>query len=75
MAHRDKYNDIEYCNGKRAYDKKTAITACNKRFKEDHTILRIYECEYGPHWHLTKQIRGQYRLMPTPRHKKIMYIG
>lgn len=63
-----------YCNGKRIYDKKGAITACNGRFKEEHTRLRIYECEYGAHWHITKQLRGRYKLRATPKHKKIRYI-
>ena len=44
------------CFGKRAYDKKGAITASNKRFHEDHVRLRIYPC--NGHWHLTKQLRG-----------------
>lgn len=43
---------------KQAYDKKGAITACNKRYREDHTLLRIYPC--GNHWHLTKQLRGNH---------------
>lgn len=48
-----------YCNGKLIYDKRTAITAKNKRYHEDHMELRIYQCEYGDHWHLTKQVRGR----------------
>ncbi len=50
--------DDLYCDGKRSYDKKTAITAMNLRFKQDHQVLRMYECENGNHWHLTKQVRG-----------------
>jgi len=53
-----------YCrNGKRSYDKRTAVTAMNKRFAEDRQELRMYECEHGDHWHLTKQMRRE-RFMP-----------
>lgn len=44
----------KYCGDKRIYDKKGAITAKNKRFKEDHIVLRVYPCHN--HWHLTKLI-------------------
>jgi len=54
-------SDIEYCNGKKCYDKKGAVSASNKRFQEDHQRLRIYECERGCHWHLTKQLRGTFK--------------
>lgn len=47
-------DQVLYCNDKRAYTKKGAITAANKRFKEAHEVLRIYECDIAPHWHLTK---------------------
>lgn len=47
---------MNYCKGKPCYDKKGAQTAANKRFKEDHVKLRIYECEVGPHWHLTSKV-------------------
>lgn len=50
---------IQGCTGKKAYDKKGAVTACNKRYREDHTHLRIYPC--GDHWHLTKQLRGNHK--------------
>lgn len=45
-----------YCKkeDKPCYDKRTAITAANKRYKEDRIRLRIYPC--GDHWHLTKQV-------------------
>lgn len=49
--------EVPYCNGKRAYDKRGAITAANRRFEEDHIRLRIYQCDMGDHWHLTKQLR------------------
>ena len=46
-----------YCSGKRAYDKRGAITAVNNRFREDHVRLRIYPCHN--HWHLTSELRGK----------------
>lgn len=39
--------------GKVCYDKKTAVTAANKRYKDDHTKLRVYECLDCSYWHLT----------------------
>lgn len=45
-----------YCNGKRSYDKRGAITAANLRYEQDRVKLRLYPC--GDHWHLTKQMRG-----------------
>ena len=51
--------EAEYCNGKRAYDKKGAQTAANLRWKQAREELRIYQCEEGDHWHLTKQMRRQ----------------
>lgn len=45
-----------YCQGKRAYDKKGAQTAKNKRWKEDHVKLRVYQCELEDHWHLTSSL-------------------
>jgi len=47
------------CRGKVAYDKKGAITAKNSRWKRDRTALRIYECEYEDHWHLTRNTPHQ----------------
>lgn len=46
----------EYCEetGKLCYDKRSAITAKNKRYKEDRINLREYECEHCGCWHLTK---------------------
>ena len=41
------------CN-KMAYDKKGAISAKNKRYKEDHIKLREYHCGKCNAWHLTK---------------------
>lgn len=48
----------DFCEaaGKVAYDKKSAVTAANARYKRDHVRLRIYPC--GDHWHLTSQLRG-----------------
>lgn len=53
--------DPVYCNDKRAYDKKSAVTAQNKRYREEHILLRLYPC--GDHWHLTKQLRGTKHLI------------
>jgi len=47
--------DRDYCNGKPVYDKKSAVTARNKRWKEDHIKLRIYPCFQCNGWHLTSQ--------------------
>lgn len=47
---------IRYCKGKPMYDKKTARTAVNKRFKDDHVRLRIYHCNRCNFWHLTHLI-------------------
>ena len=45
----------EYCNGKVCYDKRTAVTAQNHRYHEDHILLRIYQCPECNHFHLTKK--------------------
>lgn len=45
----------EFCNGKRVYDKKGAITAKNRRWEEAHIALRVYECPGNYHWHLTSE--------------------
>ena len=42
-----------YCSGKRAYSKRGAKTAANKRYNEDRVLLRLYPC--GSHWHLTSK--------------------
>lgn len=48
---------MDYCDksGKKCYDKKTALTAKNKRFKEDHVVLRLYFHEFCNSWHLTSK--------------------
>lgn len=53
-----KYEPTEVisCHGKPGYDKKTAVTARNKRYKEDKIKLRIYECPECGKWHLTKNL-------------------
>lgn len=56
----------EYCGGKRAYDKKGAVTARNKRYEDEHVELRMYEC--GDHWHLTKQMRGERHILYKRKH-------
>ena len=48
--------NIDFCNGKPCYDKKSAMSAKNKRFKEDHIKLRIYHCDECNHWHLTSKL-------------------
>ena len=62
-----------YCSGKRVYDKKSAITAKNKRFNEDKVELRVYPC--GNHWHLTKRVykrkpKRKTSLLPFNRKEK-----
>lgn len=46
---------MEYCekSGKPSYDKKGALSAKNKRFKEEHVKLRVYLCPHCDGWHLT----------------------
>ena len=46
----------DFCNGKKCYDKKTAQTAKNLRFKESHIKLRIYQCPECNQWHLTSKL-------------------
>lgn len=47
---------VSYCSkaDKVIYDKKSANTAKNRRFQQDHVALRVYECEVCHGWHLTK---------------------
>ena len=44
---------VSYCNGKTSYDKRAAISAANKRYKDSHIRLRVYQCPDGDHFHLT----------------------
>ena len=46
---------LNRCGGKPVYDKKTAITAKNKRWKDDHVKLRVYNCHRCGGWHLTSK--------------------
>jgi len=48
----------EYCGetDKVMYDKRGATTAANKRMADDRVRLRIYQCPYCDHWHLTKSL-------------------
>jgi DNA-directed RNA polymerase subunit RPC12/RpoP len=46
----------ERCKGKMMYDKKTALTAKNQRYKESHMKLREYHCPDCNHWHLTSRL-------------------
>lgn len=50
----------EYCYGKRKYDKKGAVSARNKRFKEARVSLRCYHCDKCNYWHLTKVKKERY---------------
>lgn len=45
----------QYCEGKVIYDKKSAISARNARYREDHVELRVYHHELCNGWHLTSQ--------------------
>ncbi len=42
-------------SGKVSFDKKSAVTAANKRWADDRVELRIYQCGCGG-WHLTSRI-------------------
>jgi len=53
---RGKRTKIRRCGGKPCFDKKTAITAKNKRFKDGHVVLRVYNCPECNTWHLTSNI-------------------
>jgi len=44
---------LPYCDDKPSYDKKTAVTAKNKRWKDNRVKLRIYQCKKCDYWHLT----------------------
>ena len=51
--------DLQICHmsGKVVFDKRGAETARNRRYEEDHTELRIYQCPYGcGGWHLTSRL-------------------
>lgn len=45
-----------YCNGKRSYDKKGAVTVKNDRYRKERVELRVYECDVGTHWHVTSHV-------------------
>jgi len=49
-----------YEKSKVCYDKKSAITAANLRFKQDKIKLRAYWCDKCNFWHLTKQYVNEY---------------
>ena len=40
--------------GKIGYEKKGAITAKNKRWRDEHEKLRVYQC-HGKLWHLSSR--------------------
>ncbi len=49
-----------YEKSKVCYDKKGAISAANRRYKEDKIKLRPYWCDRCNFWHLTKQFINEY---------------
>jgi hypothetical protein len=57
---------VEYCRGKVKYDKKSAVTASNRRYDEDHIKLRIYACQICRGWHLTSKPIIKYERVQTP---------
>lgn len=59
------------CDKKKSYDKDTAITVANKRFREDHVHLRIYPC--GDHWHLTKHTMNKWQVSKKNHRMKNLY--
>lgn len=48
---------MRYCNGKPCYEKRSAVTAKNRRWKLDHVDLRVYHCNDCNNHHLTSQIK------------------
>ncbi len=49
-----------YQQGKICYDKKSAVSAKNLRFREDKIRLREYWCPHCNFWHLTKQLINKF---------------
>lgn len=51
------FNPIKKCwkMNKQSYDKRGAQTVKNQRERNSGTSLRIYECEFCNHWHLTSK--------------------
>lgn len=58
------------CFGKNIYDKKTAITAKNRRWEEGHIALREYPCNLCGYWHLTS--KDPYRNEKKQRREKVL---
>jgi len=62
MARRKWFSGVrqpaEYCqwHHKVRYDKISAVTAANARWRDAHERLRIYECPQCGGWHLTSQL-------------------
>lgn len=53
----DNRTPMKYCKtGKPVYDKKAAVSAKNRRYKTDHTELRVYHCNRCNYHHLTSQL-------------------
>lgn len=67
MYQSDNFDHYSEICGKKAYDKKGAITARNIRYKQDHILLRIYPCK--EHWHLTKLLSGKFKPKRKERRK------
>lgn len=49
-------SEIKYCHEKPMYDKKSAETAKNRRWKYERIKLRIYQCPECDFWHLTSKV-------------------
>lgn len=56
--------------GKPCFDKKSAITAKNKREKESHQKLRVYQCPDCGGWHLTSQVKEEKHHKPIVKKSK-----
>ena len=66
---------IEKCpeSGKYAYSLREAQGVKNLHKKKDGIEMRIYECEFGKHYHLTSKIHRENYRDDTPYHRKISH--
>lgn len=56
-AEMNMFKEVPRCvSGKPIYDKRGAVTAKNKRMRDEHVELREYSCPKCHGWHLTKQV-------------------